>query len=225
MRFFQDRNVKVSLFLTNGIQLHDSTIVIDISGEGPPGTQIPGTVLCYSSSGNISKSTQLHLINTSTFIQNTNSQRIVEGSTYLGNDLYREDMRPPMEVPQPRSEPKQQLSQPSQPSQPGKISEVLPKYAYVADENRKKVAKWELDSLASMIAPVEEADNRSVHLSIFNESMETERVAYPSLNIVHVEGQVRNLEIERLMQSFEVEESKSSKKQNEEDELLDMLDG
>lgn len=221
MRFFQDRNVKVSLFLTNGIQLHDSTIVIDISGEGPPGTQVPGTVLCYSSTGNISKSTQLQLINTSTFIQNTNSQRIVEGSTYLGNDLYREDMRPSMEVPQPRSEAKQQ---PAQSSQPGKSLEVLPKHAYVADENRKKVARWELDSLASMIAPVEEADNRSVHLSIFTESMETERFAYPSLNIVHVEGQVRNLEIERLMQSLEVEESKSSKKQNEEDELLDMLD-
>lgn len=219
MRFFQDRNVKVSLFLTNGIQLHDSTIVIDITGEGPPGTQIPGTVLSYSSSGNISKTTQLQLINSSTFILNTNSQRIVEGSTYLGNDLYREDMRPPVEAQQPRSEPKQQ------PPQAAKSPEVQPKYAYVADENRKKVAKWELDSLASMIAPVEEADNRSVHLSIFTEPMETERVAYPSLNIVHVEGQVRNLEIERLMQSLEVEESKSSKKQNEEDELLDMLDG
>lgn len=128
-------------------------------------------------------------------------------------------MRPPMDTPQPRSEPKQQ------PAQQVKSPEVLPKYAYVADENRKKVAKWELDSLASMIAPIEEADNRSVHLSIFTEPMETERVAYPSLNIVHIESQVRNPEIERLMQSLEVEESKSSKKQNEEDELLDMLDG
>ena len=212
--------MKVSLFLTNGIQLQDATIVIDISGEGPPGTHTPGTVLSYSASGSIANTTQIQLINSPGFTPNTNPERIIDGSTYLGNDLYREDIRPFIENPQPKSEAKSTSSTQLYRSAP----EVLPKHAYVADENRKKVAKWELDSLASMIAPMEEADNRSVHLSIFAEPIETERSSYTSLNIIQVEGQIRNLEIDKLMLSFEKEERKVDKKQSEEDDLLDMLD-
>lgn len=128
-------------------------------------------------------------------------------------------MRPFVEDPLSKSEPN---SSPSFHSSQ-LVPEELSKQAYIPNENGKKVAKWELDSLASMIAPIEEADNQSIHVSIFAEPMETERSSYSSLNITQVEGQVRNLEIEKLMQSFELE-SKIDKKQSEEDDLLDMLD-
>jgi hypothetical protein len=44
LRFFQDRKVKVSLFLQDGIQNLDGTIVLDFTGVLPPGTDVPGTV-------------------------------------------------------------------------------------------------------------------------------------------------------------------------------------
>lgn len=43
-RLFQDRRVKVSLFLQEGIQLTDGTIVIDHKGTLPNGAEQPGTV-------------------------------------------------------------------------------------------------------------------------------------------------------------------------------------
>lgn len=43
-KFFQDKRIKVSLFLQDGIQNLDGTIVIDRTGPVPPGSEVPGSV-------------------------------------------------------------------------------------------------------------------------------------------------------------------------------------
>jgi hypothetical protein len=43
-RFFQDRRVKVSLFLQDGLQGMDGTLVLDTTGPLPAGTEPPGTI-------------------------------------------------------------------------------------------------------------------------------------------------------------------------------------
>jgi hypothetical protein len=43
-RFFQDRRVKVSLFLQDQIQLNDGAIVISPKGRVPKGTEVPGAI-------------------------------------------------------------------------------------------------------------------------------------------------------------------------------------
>jgi hypothetical protein len=43
-RFFQDRRVKVSLFLQDGLQNLDGTMVLTRSGPLPVGTDAPGTI-------------------------------------------------------------------------------------------------------------------------------------------------------------------------------------
>eukprot|EP00741_Cyanophora_paradoxa_P023699 tig00021612_g22893.t1 len=43
-RFFQDKRVKVSLFLQDGIQAPDGTVVLPVGGPMPPGAEPPGTV-------------------------------------------------------------------------------------------------------------------------------------------------------------------------------------
>ena len=43
-RFFQDRRVKVSLFLQDAIQGPDGSIIISHRGHLPRGTETPGTI-------------------------------------------------------------------------------------------------------------------------------------------------------------------------------------
>lgn len=48
-RFFQDRRVKVSLFLQDGLQNMDGTLVLDVSGPLPPGSEVPGSIRYFES--------------------------------------------------------------------------------------------------------------------------------------------------------------------------------
>lgn len=55
-KFFQDRRVKVSLFLQDGTQNLDGTIVLDPTGPVPVGSEPPGRVVYYDEDGSSSKS-------------------------------------------------------------------------------------------------------------------------------------------------------------------------
>jgi len=50
-RFFQDRRVKVSLFLQDGIQALDGTVIIEHRGSLPPRGVVPGTIRYFNTSG------------------------------------------------------------------------------------------------------------------------------------------------------------------------------
>ena len=51
LQFLQHRRVKVSIFLQEGLQLHDGAIVIDVSGPLPPQVNHPGTLTHHSTGG------------------------------------------------------------------------------------------------------------------------------------------------------------------------------
>ena len=50
-RFFEDKHVKVSLFLQDGIQKPDGTIALSCAGPLPPHVDVPGKVVHYDQSG------------------------------------------------------------------------------------------------------------------------------------------------------------------------------
>jgi hypothetical protein len=59
-RFVQDRHVKVSIFLEDGLQLPtDGSIVLRFSGPVPPGAEVPGTVRYFDASGKLAGSEKL----------------------------------------------------------------------------------------------------------------------------------------------------------------------
>jgi hypothetical protein len=58
-RFFQDRRVKVSLFLQDGIQNMDGTIVLTVNGPLPPLTEPPGVIRYFDSKGKVSGTDRL----------------------------------------------------------------------------------------------------------------------------------------------------------------------
>jgi hypothetical protein len=47
-KFFQDKHIKVSLFIQDGIQGLDGTIYLNFAGEGPCFSQPLGQCLIYS---------------------------------------------------------------------------------------------------------------------------------------------------------------------------------
>ena len=52
-KFFQEKHIKVSLFIQDKIQASDGSIYLDFSGVGPEESHKPGTVILYSSKGEV----------------------------------------------------------------------------------------------------------------------------------------------------------------------------
>ena len=50
-RFFEDKHVKVSLFLQDGIQKSDGTIALSNAGPLPPDVEVPGRIIYFDQSG------------------------------------------------------------------------------------------------------------------------------------------------------------------------------
>jgi hypothetical protein len=50
-RFFEDKHVKVSLFLQDGIQKSDGTIALSNAGPLPPDVEVPGKIVYFDQSG------------------------------------------------------------------------------------------------------------------------------------------------------------------------------
>lgn len=136
--------MKVSLFLSGGVQLADGTIIISMGGHGPPGTRAPGKVNCYSSSGTVSASLDLLTPLTPIFAVNPESSRFIEHSTLLGLNLYDDATRERV------MQALQQLRDLT-PSE-FKVNTQSANRVPEVDANRRQVAMWELDSLASMIS-------------------------------------------------------------------------
>lgn len=139
LRFFQNRQVKVTMFLHNNLQLNDGTIKIPTT-EGVPQSEVPGKVILGKAESHKA------MLNTQKFKRSSLSTRHpLQANTALGTNLY--DCEKPVITEEETK---------------------LNPFPSSADKNRGAVAKWELDSLANMIrAKDEEPEN--VSISLFND--------------------------------------------------------
>jgi len=156
-RLYQDRRVKVSLFLQEGLQLADGTIVINHQGTLPNGAEQVGKVTYYdmdSDEEKVSKETCFKLNNTmgttpakspAFSMKSPNTNRTCE----LGLNLYSADRRKNAE---------------------GKVAtrsdNAMPlQKGYEAKEEAKAQAKAELNHLADMLGGM---DKKSMAKDNFN---------------------------------------------------------
>lgn len=124
LRFFQNRNVKVTMFLHSGLQFADGTIKIQVH-QGLPMSEIPGKV-----SKSASESFKVLPI-TSTFkLSGLSSRHPLQVQTTIGCNLYNNDRQ--IEV---------------TPVEEAKIENIT----HAPDKTRGDIAMWELNSLANMI--------------------------------------------------------------------------
>mmetsp|Transcript_4215 Transcript_4215/g.7155 ORF Transcript_4215/g.7155 Transcript_4215/m.7155 type:complete len:125 (+) Transcript_4215:465-839(+) len=95
-KFYQDKHIKVSLFITDKIQGLDGTIYLNFVGQNPiytPKKSTPGTVTFIKTK----KTKQIKLLHSDKTTPNPFETR-VEGSTqpWLGSNLYAADRKPPV---------------------------------------------------------------------------------------------------------------------------------
>jgi len=97
--FFQDRKVKVSLFLQDQTQNADGSIVVPSAGAMQPGQFVPGTVR-YFQGGNEVRRDQLGTVSSGSFGAAVDDRR-----TSLGANLYEKDRAAPAAAPAPEAAP------------------------------------------------------------------------------------------------------------------------
>ena len=142
LRFFQNRNVKVTMFLHSGIQLQDGTIKIEVN-NGIPFADIPGKI---TKQGTENVKT---LPVTCRFRRSAlNSRHPLHAQTILGLNLYDSNK----EVITAQSEEQKEESITMQ-----------------NDIKRGAIARWELDSLANMIYCQNDEDGNIPHVTLFND--------------------------------------------------------
>jgi hypothetical protein len=61
LRFFQGKNVKVSIFIQDGMQSNTGVIFLPMNESAPPQVKMPGTVVNYKTNGDVQKEYYLSL--------------------------------------------------------------------------------------------------------------------------------------------------------------------
>jgi hypothetical protein len=134
-RFFQDRRVKVSLFLQDGIQSLDGLVNINHKGQLPYGAEVPGTVRYFSDDEKVAKEQRFDLPNAVDVKPAPSSPpdwKTAPRPCTLGSNLYSKERRK-------KGKRKDRGNAP--PAQKD----------YEVDENKQKAAKAELNNLAAMM--------------------------------------------------------------------------
>jgi hypothetical protein len=92
LRFFQGKNVKVSIFIQDDLQDNDGILKLpmkDMFGEcSPPGVILPGSVIIYKTNGDPESEYNLKIETASIFEKNNSTERIKTQTTSLGDNLY-----------------------------------------------------------------------------------------------------------------------------------------
>jgi hypothetical protein len=90
--FFQDRKVKVSLFLADGIQFTDGTIIISHGGVLPEHGQTPGTIKYYDEDGTVRNEDHVQTVNNTRCKEPTGGDPFSQDRPVtLGRNLYSKD--------------------------------------------------------------------------------------------------------------------------------------
>lgn len=174
LRFFQNRNVKVTMFLQSGIQMQDGTIKITVT-EGVPLSDIPGTVL--TSKGQSYKVLPI----TAKFKKSTLSTRNpLQAECSTGFNLYDSE--------------KQAANIAAEEVKGGRDT------AIVVEKNREAIAKWELNSLANMICSENDRNEAStMEVALFNDV----DLEFKDVGVVEVTGVIQNQHIEGIAKSLD----------------------
>lgn len=218
--FFQDRKVKVSLFLHDHTQNHDGSIVVPASGTLVAGAQVPGTVR-YIQGGVEVRRDQLACVTAAAWKANTGSR------TVLGANLYEKD-RPGggVDGSAPSAQPE---APPMAPAAHGAIPPApLPDPAGSQDSYKTAAAVGELKLLASLVgaAPPPSSDTFKLE-NLFGAGVFTKDGGAKGAAVIEIDGTApsehhRGLDnIRRQMDDLSLGGADPTAPQ---DDLLDLLD-
>jgi len=228
--FFQDRKVKVSLFLQDGIQRSDGTIAIVPDGLLPQDVPMPGTITCYDSAG-LPKTSSTFAYPLAGQVQARNPG--VEHVVILGTNLYRKDRSGSGAVDKDAQSGAPRLPSPmpvppvATPVVPVVDSSEISKKILSSD--RASAARSELNLLASLIT-TESAPSVPFKINLFPDANQDAPGASGPGKVQTIEIDVskgsRREALDKLVSSLNVTADKGDGQGggDEEDDLLSLMD-
>jgi len=204
-RFYQDKRVKVSLFLQEGLQLADGNICITTSGPLPVNVEMPGKITYYES-GAVVRTETLKLGNAVNVRERTATDRCE-----LGYNLYAKDKR--------RKAREAALSG-TEVVAVRRLDRGRDEYDSRLDEEDKQGARDELNVLASLIAPSQSGkdDHWNIDQLFPGLSGDTDKSTDDVLVFDSEDKEARMKWLEKAMGELDVSGA------NNEEDLLDLMD-
>mmetsp|Transcript_13713 Transcript_13713/g.25858 ORF Transcript_13713/g.25858 Transcript_13713/m.25858 type:complete len:366 (-) Transcript_13713:61-1158(-) len=194
--FFIDKNIRVSLFLAEKVQLEDGTFYIDLTEEMPPGiAELPRTILQYNPNGRLERKNCDNPLPIPKLAISTVRDRMQERRTLLGINIYA-DSRPMLRSDTVVSD-----------SPPPRLDRTNSRQFLVSDEESKKATNWELDILADFTGvsqPVQETV-RALHFNDESIQLESE----PQVAKVKISSRLTSLKAQ--FNDFGIEEDKDNR--------------
>lgn len=208
-RFFQDRRVKVSLFLQDSIQSPDGMVVVTHSGALPVGAEVPGLIKYYAN-GRVSSQETVSLANASGVTASVPVGDITQPTRpcELGLNMYGADRK-----------------------RQGAVDVAPPKVMQPADtfqpsETDQKAAKAELNMLASLIGGSSGSTAR-VNVNLFPQQLDISGDSKaPSSEIICFDATDRSAMVDRYgnFGNLDIPDTQGGDN-DEEDDLLALMDG
>jgi len=149
-RFFQDRRVKVSLFLTDALQAQDGSMIHSHAGRLPLGSETPGAIRYYdASTGKLTKEEHVKLPNSEHLLPPAVGVDIKQPGRpcELGQNLYAKDRRKKGNAAGAANA----AAAANAKAGAAKSASAAPSASFEPDDASKKAATSELNLLAQMI--------------------------------------------------------------------------
>ena len=145
-RFYQDKRVKVSLFLQEQLQLPDGNIACTLTSPLPPNTAIPGTITYYDTAGKVTKTDTVKLPNAAGLKERGPAEK-----TELGFNLYAKDKRKKARAAAMAGEGGGGVGGGGAGGRLRRLDRGKEEYDGLLDEEERKAAGVELNALAKLI--------------------------------------------------------------------------
>eukprot|EP00304_Pavlova_gyrans_P012864 CAMPEP_0206048376 /NCGR_PEP_ID=MMETSP1466-20131121/23937_1 /ASSEMBLY_ACC=CAM_ASM_001126 /TAXON_ID=44452 /ORGANISM="Pavlova gyrans, Strain CCMP608" /LENGTH=388 /DNA_ID=CAMNT_0053423427 /DNA_START=53 /DNA_END=1219 /DNA_ORIENTATION=- len=222
--FFQDKKVKVSLFLQDSIQRSDGTIAIVPEGLLPPNADVPGKVTYFNSIGGPQRTEPFDHPLAGKVQARTPGQ---EPEVSLGRNLYSKERASSGEAsaaPPPASMPLPSAATSGVPKQAQPKHDSSEMSKQILSSERSAQARSELNALASLIT-AESAPSAPFKINLFPESAEpasgSGAAGKVQTIVIDFKGTDRRKDLDSMMSGMDVGGGGGG---DGDDDLLDLMD-
>jgi hypothetical protein len=221
LRFFQDRRVKVSLFLQEKLQNNEGNIIVHAQGQLPPHVAIPGAIKYYEG-GKVVKEEHISL-------KNAADVYLFKGEkTELGYNLYAKERKKKSALPTvdaagitPSTDP---IVAPEKFNKEKPVPKEVEQKTAEENEQQSSAVKKEWNLLADLIAP--STNTKNDHIDILS--------LFPRTELKDADGQEREDDViifddaeaahRQQMLQRKIDEWCTTDTNDEDDDLLAMMD-
>lgn len=250
MRFFQGKNVKVSIFIQDELQSNTGIIFIPMNETAPPAVKKPGMVMKYHRNGEVDNGYNIPLKLSQFYEPSKIIERVNVITTELGGNIYLGNKKKNLDESLANE---QQKTVQNDKSSSNSINNVIKNtntsqqtitknsnsnvgYSYLKDTQKRKenveLIKKEFGQLSDLLG-VNKNKNESLifKFDLFKNSSSNNAEINSNKNdvddFIEIEREKENINLDKIKNMFDdftVKEDNTNNNENEYDDLLDLMD-